>query len=255
MGFFGSKREVKSKTDITDIEEPILDMHQEISYVRVPNTNLSMLNSLLNVKSDIKGRGSLVIGGEFEGSVDIEDTLYIEKDAKFKGKVKAKSVKISGEFKGEIEAKIIENSASSKFYGIIKANKTFIAGIFEGIVNSKESVEILPSGEIRTKEIKSASVKVGGKVKGNVIASSLLEVSRSGSIKGEIVTRGIKTEQGGSIVGNIQTYDESLHGIDIEYTLDDLEEKENTLPKAIEQLSNSDIQKYAKKDKKSPRRL
>jgi len=254
MGIFGSKREVETNK-VELLEDVGVDTHQEISYIRVPSLNLSMLNSSLKAKSDIKGKGSLAIGGEFEGNVDIEDTLYVEKGAKFEGKVKAKNVKISGEFKGEIEADVVENTASSDFVGIIKAHKVFLAGIFNGIVNAKDSVEILPSGEIDTKEIKSGSVKISGKVRGNVISSSLLEVTRSGAIKGDIVTRGIKTEQGGSIVGNIQTYDETLHGIDIEYTLDDLESKENALPRAIEQLSENDIQKYAKKDKKTPKRL
>jgi len=245
MGFFGNKDSQESVNSDVAVEEDIIK--EEVSFVKTPSINLSTLNSLVKIKADIKGGGSLIIGGVYEGNIDIEDTLCIEKDAKVNGKVKAKNVKVSGEFIGEIEASVVEVSATSKFTGIIDANKVFLAGVVNGVVSANSSVEILVSGDIETKELKSQNIKISGKASGNIIASTLLEVTKNGSVTGEIVTKGIKTEQGGSIIGNIQTYDSSLHGIEISYKLEDIVEIEK---KHLSDIDSIDISKYSKKEAK-----
>jgi cytoskeletal protein CcmA (bactofilin family) len=260
MGFFSNKNnEAEETTEQKQENTNAIAQEQEQTFIKTPTNNISTLNSLLKIKADIEGGGSLIIGGSYEGNVVVEDTIFIEKGAQFSGKIKAKNVKISGEFKGEIEALLVEVSSSSKFIGVISANKCFLAGIINGAINSKDSIEILSTGDIETKELKSSNIKVSGRVKGNIIASSLLEVTKDGSVSGEIVTKGIKTEQGGTIIGNIQTYDESLHGIDINYALEDLqpvqEIKEEAPKKSVEQLNEEDIQKYSKKEKKTVKRL
>jgi cytoskeletal protein CcmA (bactofilin family) len=259
MGFFGSRNDEPEETQTEKHEsEKAVMQADEPTFIKTPTNNISTLNSLLEIKADINGGGSLIIGGNYKGDAVIEDTIIIEKGAQFFGNIKAKNVKISGEFKGEIEATAVEVCASSKFIGVISANKCFLAGIINGAINSKDSIEILPTGDIETKEIKSSNIKVSGKVKGHIIASSLLEVTKDGSVSGEIVTKGIKTEQGGTIIGNIQTYDESLHGIDINYTLDDLQTNkpiEALSKKSVDELSEEDILKYSKKDNKQVKRI
>jgi len=255
MGFFGNKSEEGLKTKEEVVEKEVVK--EEIVVVKTPHLNLSNLNNLLKVEADIDGQGSLIIGGIYDGSVKIEETLIIEKGALFNGRVKAKNVRIAGEFIGEVDASVVEVSVSSKFEGIVNANKVILAGVFNGVVNSKDSIEVLVSGNVETKEFKSSNIKISGKIKGNIIASTMLEVTKYGSVNGEIVTKGIKTEQGGTIIGNIQTYDESLHGIDIDYSLEDI--KSNNQTKKESKLENSldeiDIQKYSKKDEKNPKRI
>jgi len=233
MGFFGNKSDGSSEESVESVENVI---EEDLSFIKMPSINVSTLNNLLKIKADIEGGGSLIIGGSFEGSVKIEETLFIEKGAIFNGKVKAKNVKIAGEFLGEVEA--------------------ILAGIINGIVNSKDSIEVLLSGDIKTKEFKSGNIKISGKVNGNIIASNLLEVTKDGSVSGEIVTKGIKTEQGGTIIGNIQTYDESLHGIDIGYSMEDINiSNSSNIEKTDNQIDEVDIQKYSKKETKTPKRL
>ena len=253
MGFFGNKSDGSSEDSVESVENVI---EEDLSFIKMPSINVSTLNNLLKIKADIEGGGSLIIGGSFEGSVKIEETLFIEKGAIFNGKVKAKNVKIAGEFLGEVEAILVEVTSNSKFTGIINSNKSFLAGIINGIVNSKDSIEVLLSGDIKTKEFKSGNIKISGKVNGNIIASNLLEVTKDGSVSGEIVTKGIKTEQGGTIIGNIQTYDESLHGIDIGYSMEDINiSNSSNIEKTDNQIDEVDIQKYSKKETKTPKRL
>jgi len=256
MGFFGNKSEegLESKVEVAEKEV----VKEEIVVVKTPHLNLSNINNLLKVEADIDGQGSLIIGGIYDGSVKIEDTLIIEKGAVFNGTVKAKNVRIAGKFIGKVDASVVEVSVSSIFEGIVNANKVILAGVVNGVVNSKDSIEVLVSGNIETKEFKSSNIKISGKIKGNIIASTLLEVTKYGSVNGEIVTKGIKTEQGGTIIGNIQTYDESLHGIDIDYSLEDIKRDSYrgiSIVNSENKLDEIDIEKYSKKEPKTPKRI
>jgi len=246
MGFFGTNEseEIENK----EIKEQVATTVKDESYIKTPTVNVSVINKLIKAKADIDGGGSLIVGGSFEGNVKIEDTLIIENRATFKGNVKAKNVKIAGEFTGEVKAAVVEIGSSAKVIGIINSNKAFLAGDIKAIIKSNDTIEVLESGNVESKGIKSGKIKINGRVQGSVMASDLLEVTHKGSIKGTIITKGIKTEQGGSIIGNIQTYDESLHGLDVAYSLEDVIKKEEPIKeeaKKISQLEEKDLTKYA----------
>ena len=250
IGFFGKKEE---KTPTQEINEqvtqpapttpkPKVESVQDV--IKTPSHNVSILNSTLNVKADIKGEGSLIIGGVCEGTIEVSDTIFIEKGAKVEGVIKAKNVKVSGEFLGTIYANAAEITKSGKLSGVIHSNKTFLGGEISGTIRSVDSIEITKTGIVEAKECRSKKIKVVGKVKGKVIASELLEVVKTGFIEGTIITKGIRTEQGGSIIGNIQTYDSAL---DSEAHFFD--EEGNDENKLIN-MSVQDMQKYAKKEPK-----
>ena len=248
MGFFNSKKDEEEQKEVSTVQDRATT-HQKIvrDNIATPTTNLSALRESYKVKATIDGKGSLIIGGDFDGEVKIDETLFIEKGAKFSGIVHAKNVKISGEFSGTIYSNATEITSSGTFSGNINTNKAFLGGSVEGVIHSMDSIEINSNGIVDTRECKSKRIKVEGKVKGRVIASELLEVTNSGSIEGEIITKGIRTEQGGSIIGNIQTYDEHLHGDNS--SLDSI--SENRVDDEITKLINinpDDIQKYARKD-------
>ncbi len=261
MGFFTSKKEEDTQRAQIKEEAPRVAEPKHISkdIIKTPTINVSVIKEMVKVKGNIDGGGSLIIGGEFEGDVNIDDTLFIEKGAKFSGTVNAKNVKVSGYFNGVVYSGAFEVTQSGVFEGNVKTNKTFLGGKIDGIIRSIDSIEISQTGEVDTQECKSKQIKVEGKVKGRVIASELLEVTNSGSINGEIITKGIRTEQGGSIIGNIQTYDENIHNKEnnkqfVEDALSPADEIDPEIANLIK-IKPDDMQKYAKKEDKSIKRI
>ena len=246
MAFFSSK---KSKPE--EVKQPIskptpkpVEVSKDI--IKTPTHDVSVLRNLLKVKANIEGGGSLVIGGTFDGEVIIENTVFIEKGAKFFGTVRAKEVKISGNFEGTIYANAVEVTPSGKYSGVINSNKAFLGGEIEGVIKSVNSIEVTKSGKVNTKECKSKNIKIVGQLSGKVIASELLEITSGGSVNGTIITKGIKTEQGGSVIGNIQTYDPQKH--DSNASFDDDKSAKDT--SNLVNVSPEDMKKYARKDKK-----
>jgi cytoskeletal protein CcmA (bactofilin family) len=251
MAIFRSRSKTKEEESV-ELEEKVEKKPEISERVAIPSEHISRLQYGVSVEGNIKAKGSFAIGGNFKGSAIIEDSIYIEHNANFNGELEAKNVKIAGNFEGKIKAHTVEITKTAHFKGLINATKTFLAGNVKAIIKSKDSLEVLPTGVIEAKEAKSSNIKILGKIHGRVIASELLEVTKGGSIEGTIVTKGIKTEQGGTILGTIQTFDDTVHGVDIEYSLDDVFDDEKVLGvnsiTQIEQLSSKDLKKYAKKE-------
>ena len=259
MGFFSGKKDKETERNLEkpqeSVKKPIHNNVVSSEMVKTPTRNVSVIKENFNVKAEIEGEGSLIIGGHFEGKVKVDDTLFVEKGALFSGTVQAKNVKISGDFEGTINANAVEITKSGRLNGTINANKTHLGGFVKGIIKSIESIEISSSGIIDTQECKSKQIKIEGNVEGRVVASELLEVTSGGSVKGDIITKGIRTEQGGSIIGNIQTYDESIHSQDI--PLNSNEEQNQIDPEVAKliDIDPNDLEKYAKKEEKEIKRI
>ena len=243
MGFFSSKKEVKKEEIINTTPAKQTISNESSDMIKTPVKNVSTIIDTFKVKADIEGEGSLIIGGIFEGNISITDTLFIEKGAVVSGTIRAKNVKISGELEGTIYSTATEVTASGKFTGLINSNKVTLGGFVDGVIRAVDSVEISSTGVVNSKECKSKNIKIVGRLKGKVVASELLEVISGGSVEGVIITKGIRTEQGGSIIGNIQTYDASIHDKSM---LED-EQKEEEISKLIN-ITPEELQKYAKKE-------
>ena len=239
MGLFSGKNKKEEPKPIVNEQVIKKEEPKSLDVIKTPTNNVSVIKEKFNVKATIEGEGSLIVGGILDGDVKIDDTLFIEKGARVTGIVHAKNVKISGDFEGTVYAYTIEITKSGRLKGVISSNKAILGGYVNGVIRSIDSIEITATGTIDTKECKSKQIKVVGSVEGRVIASELLEVTSGGSIKGDIITKGIRTEQGGSIIGNIQTYDASLHE----------ESEDENIDSGVENLIDvKDIKKYAKKE-------
>jgi cytoskeletal protein CcmA (bactofilin family) len=249
--FFGNNRKDKDNGQEEKVslkDSVVKEQPKELELISLPSNNVSVLNALLTTKGDVEGGGSLVIGGVFEGNLKLNDTVFVEDGAKVKGNIKANSIKIAGEVKGNIDAKIVEITKNGSLEGNVKSTITSVSGLVNGTVLSLTSIEIQPSGVLDTKECKSQKIRVIGKVMGKVIASELLEVISGGSVNGSIITKGIRTEEGGSIIGNIQTYDPAKHDIKkISKNNNTNTDIDPEISKLID-IDPKDIQKYAKKD-------
>ena len=251
MGFFSSKKEEKKEEVITAPKQTLQEESPDM--IKTPVKNVSNLINTLKVKADIEGEGSLIIGGIFDGNISITDTLFIEKGAVVSGTIRAKNVKVAGELEGTIYSTATEVTQSGKFNGVINSNKVSLGGFVDGVIRAVDSVEISSTGVVNSKECKSKNIKIVGKLKGKVVASELLEVISGGSVEGVIITKGIRTEQGGSIIGNIQTYDASIHDKPM---LDDERKKEEEEISRLINITPEELQKYAKKDEeKVPKRI
>ena len=105
------------------------------------------MNSIIGKGCKINGtilvtEGTLRIDGEFEGNVQVPDTLVVGKEGRVKAEIKVKSAVIGGTVIGNIDAKEkIELQAGSRLEGDIKTIRLVIdEGVFfEG--NCKMSPE------------------------------------------------------------------------------------------------------------------
>jgi cytoskeletal protein CcmA (bactofilin family) len=108
------------------------------------------MNSIIGKGCKINGtvvvtEGTLRIDGDFEGTIQVPDTLVIGKDGRVKAEIKVKSAVVGGTVIGNIDAKEkIELQAGSRLEGDIKTIRLVIdEGVFfEG--NCKMSPEGRP---------------------------------------------------------------------------------------------------------------
>jgi cytoskeletal protein CcmA (bactofilin family) len=131
------------------------------------------MNSIIGKGCKITGtivvsEGTLRIDGEFEGTVQVPDTLVIGKDGRVKAEIKVKSAVVGGTVVGNIDAKEkIELQAGSRLEGDIKTIRLVIdEGVFfEG--NCKMSPEVKsehrPSPQAPQFQVKKPDVPVGAK--------------------------------------------------------------------------------------------
>jgi cytoskeletal protein CcmA (bactofilin family) len=95
------------------------------------------MNSIIGKGCKITGtilvsEGTLRIDGDFEGTIQVPDTLVIGKDGHVKAEIKVKSAVVGGTIVGNIDAKEkIELQAGSRVEGDIKTTRLVIdEGVF-----------------------------------------------------------------------------------------------------------------------------
>lgn len=92
----------------------------------------------------LKFNTSLKIEGTFKGRIQSKGHLIIGENAKVRANIKAKSIVISGEVKGDVEAyERLEMLPTGKLYGNIKTKKLKMADgvIFEGSCQMLRNIE------------------------------------------------------------------------------------------------------------------
>ena len=86
-------------------------------------------------KGTLKSDDSVQIDGNFDGEIEVKQTVHVGNSANIKANIKAGEVKISGRVDGNIEAKErMEILSSGKLFGDIKTPRLIIAEgvVFEG---------------------------------------------------------------------------------------------------------------------------
>ncbi|RJP58416.1 MAG: polymer-forming cytoskeletal protein [Candidatus Auribacter fodinae] len=92
-------------------------------------------------------------------------------------------------------------SDDTRFKGSLEfSNKLIINGKFEGNLQSKGTLMIGASGEVKA-EIKVGSVIIDGKVWGNITADDKIELKASAELYGDIKARRLVISEGATFIG------------------------------------------------------
>lgn len=87
------------------------------------------------VKGTLGGKGSLRIDGRVEGEINFSGDLYVGESARVVANVRARSVTVAGEVRGNVHAEQrVELLASARVFGDIHTKKLVIGegALFEG---------------------------------------------------------------------------------------------------------------------------
>ena len=76
-----------------------------------------------------------------------------------------------------------------------------IDGVLEGSIEVDGLV--MGAGAVVTGDVRSAHAVIGGEVKGDVYASELVEIKRTGKVRGDIATTRLMVVEGGMIDGMV----------------------------------------------------
>lgn len=93
-----------------------------------------------------------------------------------------------------------------KFQGTIKFKKPFmIRGIVTGVIDATSDL-VVDSNAVVTAGINAERVLVRGKVEGNITAKTLVFVTSSGSVNGDILSKEVVLEPGSHFSGKCTMY-------------------------------------------------
>lgn len=105
----------------------------------------TVIGPLVKASGVLESSGNVKMAGTFKnGELKIGALLEVASEAKIEANIKAKSVKVHGEIKGNVTAEMVEIGADGKVYGDINAGGNLIieaGGIFVGksIMNDKKA--------------------------------------------------------------------------------------------------------------------
>lgn len=83
---------------------------------------------------------------------------------------------------------------------LISAGSLRIDGQIKGKITAEGDVTLSPQSEVEA-DIKAANVIVGGVFKGNIVAGNKAELSRGGSVDGNITSKALVVAEGASFTG------------------------------------------------------
>jgi cytoskeletal protein CcmA (bactofilin family) len=97
----------------------------------------------LSIKGELRSAGSVVLGGSFEGTLETDGMLRIEKGAHVRGRLAARDVVIEGRVEARISAQgKVEMGAAAHVRGDVEARGVAIADgcFFDGRVHMRAEV-------------------------------------------------------------------------------------------------------------------
>ena len=168
-------------------------------------TSATIITSCMEVTGNLHGSDTVHIDGKVVGDIIVSNTLVIGKSGIVQGEVKAKNAIINGKLEGSIICETLEVMETGEISKQIQADTMILDGTVTGHVFGLKSIEIQSNAQLTVEKIESKKIIVSGSVKGNLVASELLEINRTGSVEGEISVKNIKTAEGSRMVGTMST--------------------------------------------------
>ena len=93
-----------------------------------PKGSESILSAGLTIEGKIEGSGNIRVAGRFKGNVNVKGELTIEPGASIDGEVKADTVLVGGEVRGQLIANSrVEFKESGTLIGDLKAGSLTVA--------------------------------------------------------------------------------------------------------------------------------
>lgn len=171
-------------------------------------SSATIITSCTKVTGDLNGSDTMHINGHVVGNITVSNTLVIGKNGLVEGNIEAKHAIINGELHGMAKCENLEVMQTGKVSDCIEATHLVLDGTINAEIIATELIEILEHAHVHTTSLKSKTVTVQGKVKGNITASTLLEIGLHGSVEGQTMVKNIKIDMGGKILGTLLAYQE-----------------------------------------------
>lgn len=166
----------------------------------------TIITDCVEMKGNVKGCCAVHIDGTVYGDVEIEESVVIGQKGTVHGNVKSKKVIVSGMLNGSIVCDELELMAKGEVSDKIEAKIIISDGIMNADISAEESIHILQNANVNSEQMKSKKITVEGSVKGNIIATQLLEIGKTGLVEGNMTVKNIKTEEGGRMLGAMSSY-------------------------------------------------
>jgi len=189
-------------------DKQVVKSNTTVSSVNTSKGNATVVTKCMEIKGDMNGCGTIHVDGTIYGDLNIEDSVVIGESGSVHGKIKSKKVVVSGKLEGSLKCDDLEVTTTGSITNKIEAKTIISDGHLEAHILSEESIRITQNGKVKTEKMQSKYITVNGFIEGNVISSELLEINHSGAVKGKMVVKNIKTEEGGSMLGTMSTYEE-----------------------------------------------
>jgi cytoskeletal protein CcmA (bactofilin family) len=188
MAFFGTSTEADStKRESTGATETII-------------------TSCMEMQGDIRGCGSLYIDGILHGNIETEEGVTVGREGKVFGQITTRHLTVSGTIEGKVVAQEIDVTQSGVVSDNIQTKILRCDGTLKANIQASDAIEITSNGRVETPHMESRHVIISGSVVGNLTATELLEIEQTGRIEGEMTITKIKVAEGGTVLGQMQTY-------------------------------------------------
>ena len=109
---------------------PVRSMEEDtpMAIMAIPKGSESIVAAGLTIEGKIEGSGNIRVAGRFQGNVNVKGELTIEPGASIDGEVKADTVFVGGEVRGQIIATSrVEFKDSGALIGDLKAGSLTVA--------------------------------------------------------------------------------------------------------------------------------